>query len=70
MSLAVECFMNWCDKNFDETTVLEDCEVFLREAKDGKNFHNPPTGAEDELQFIANLMTPLELCCWVNEYIA
>ena len=70
MSLAVECLMNWCDKNFDETTVLEDCEVFLREAKDGKNFHNPPTEAEDELQFIANLMTPLELCCWVNEYIA
>ena len=70
MSLAVECFMNWCDKNFDETTVLEDSEVFLREAKDGKNFHNPPTEAEDELQFIANLMTPLELCCWVNEYIA
>ena len=70
MSLAVECFMHWCDKNFDETTVLEDCEVFLREAKDGKNFHNPPTEAEDELQFIASLMTPLELCCWVNEYIA
>ena len=70
MSLAVECFMNWCDKNFDETTVLEDCEVFLREANDGKNFHNPPTEAEEELQFIANLMTPLELCCWVNEYIA
>ena len=70
MSLAVECFMNWCDKNFDETTVLEDCEVFLREAKEGKNFHNPSTEAEDELQFIANLMTPLELCCWVNEYIA
>ena len=70
MSLAVECFMHWCDKNFDGTTVLEDCEVFLREAKDGKNFRNPPTEAEDELQFIANLMTPLELCCWVNEYIA
>ena len=70
MSLAVECFMNWCDKNFDETTVLEDCEVFLRGAKEGKNFHNPSIEAEDELQFIANLMTPLELCCWVNEYIA
>ena len=70
MSLAVECFMNWCDKNFDETTVLEDCEVFLREAKEGKNFHTPQTEAEHELQFIANLMTPLELCGWVNEYIA
>ena len=70
MSLAVECFMNWCDKNFDETTVLEDCEVFLREAKEGKKFRTPQTEAEHELQFIANLMTPLELCGWVNEYIA